>query len=258
MKKRFLLGDIKSRVLWDMCPLCVLLFLSRERITRRLVSLPLFHDTLSLHLSSATLHVLRSLALLGVSVGGLFVTLALLDGSASLYLSLMTPPLRFWYLGGDLRRLIDDSACVVLISRWLSSTAPRLSCSPRRLRISLALLDGSSRTPPRRFWSRGGSPRRFLDDSASALLISRWLSSTAPRWLRLNCLMISRWLSSTARRRRKAETSLSVALLGRIKMASVDDWSNRKVKLCLMILCHVFVFVWWLISIVFFSLCVEM
>ncbi|KAF2557112.1 hypothetical protein F2Q68_00017744 [Brassica cretica] len=40
--------------------------------------------------------------------------------------------------------------------------------------------------------------------------------------------MISRWLSSTARRRRKVETSLSVALLGGIKTASVDDWSNRK------------------------------
>ena len=114
--------------------------------------------------------------------------------SASLSLSSTTP-----CLSSFPRRLrmsfdrMNQSASPSVDSLFLllSSMAPRLSSSPRRLRLSafnllVALLDGSSTTPPLRFLSLGGSPRwlhvslALLDDSTSPLLISRWLSSTTP------------------------------------------------------------------------------
>ncbi|KAF2546638.1 hypothetical protein F2Q70_00024033 [Brassica cretica] len=76
--------------------------------------------------------------------------------------------------------LLDDSASPLLISRWRSSTAHQRLCMCG-FDLSVALLDGSaslflSSTAPR----LSSSPRRLLEDSASALLILQWLSSTTP------------------------------------------------------------------------------
>lgn len=87
VKSRFLLRGKKHRVLWDTCGLFIdHMFLSLHQNTPRLASLSLLSTTRCLSSSPRRLRrfFLISHASIGVSLGGLFVSLARLDGSASL------------------------------------------------------------------------------------------------------------------------------------------------------------------------------
>ena len=147
-----------------------------------------------------------------LSTESLCVSLPLLDDSASLYFSSTTLPL-FLDLSSTMNH--SKSLSVDSSSLPLSSTTLHLFSFPRWLRLCFLIC-------PRRWITRvslGGSPQR-------------WRTSISHSTAHLDEESLHLSLGRSLRRR-KAVTSLLVALFDEIKTTTVDARSNQKVKLCI-------------------------